>query len=78
MENFIGKKVLVTVAFAIGAVNAGSIPQEFMGVLEKSNGEFLEFSDVKTKKVGFTSSSYVDYGNSAIINKNYIVMMVEI
>jgi hypothetical protein len=77
MEKFIGKKVLITVAFGAGAVNAGSVPQKFICVLEKIDGEFLEFSNVQIEIKGFTSSSYSNYSNSAIINKQYLIMMVE-
>lgn len=78
MENFIGKKVTVTVAFAERLVNAGSVPKKFMGVLEKIDGDFLIFSNVKVERINFTTSAYVDFGNYVIINKQYVVLMVEI
>ncbi len=77
MEKFIGKKVLITVAFGAGLTSAGSVPQKFIGVLKKIDGDFLELSDVKIEKFTFTSSSYSNYSNSAIINKQYLIMMVE-
>ena len=77
LERFKGKKVLITVAFGAGLTSAGSIPQKFIGVLEKIDGEFLEFSNVQIETRVFTSSSYSNYSNSAIINKQYLIMMVE-
>lgn len=78
MEKFIGKKVAVTVAFGAAAAHAGSLSEKFIGVFEKDNGDFFEFSNVKVERSNFTSIDYVDYGNPAIINKKYIVIMVEI
>lgn len=77
MENLIGKEVLVTVAFAGGLAGAGSLPEKFVGVFEKIDGDFFVFSNIKVQRSGFTSINYVDYGNSAIINKQYIVVMVD-
>lgn len=77
MEKFIGKKVLITVAFGAAYVEGGSIPQKFIGILEKIDGEFLEFSNVQIEIKGFTSSSHHNYSNSAIINKQYLIMMAE-
>lgn len=36
MEKFIGKKVLITVAFGASSYHGGSAPHKFIGVLEKN------------------------------------------
>ena len=77
MEKFIGKKVLIKVAFGAGLTSAGSVPQNFIGVLEKIDSDFLELSDVKIESFGFTGTSVTNYSNSAIINKQYIIVIAE-
>ena len=77
LERFIGKKVSITLAFGATLASAGSVPQKFIGVLEKIDGEFLELSDVKIEKYGFTGSSYTNYSNYAIISKQYLIVMAE-
>ena len=77
-ERFLGKKVLITVAFGAGLTSAGSIPEKFIGVLEKAAGDFLEFSTVEIERRNFTSVSYAQYSNYATINKQYVIMMAEV
>ena len=77
-EKFKGKKVLITVAFSGRAGHdGGSWPHNFIGILENINSDFLELSDVKKEKYGISVSSYPNYSNSVIINKQYLIMMAE-
>ena len=76
-EKFKGKKVLITVAFSGASVNGGSMPHSFIGILDNINSDFLELSDVKKEKYGISVSSYPNYSNSVIINKQYLIMMAE-
>ena len=74
-EKFKGKKVLITVAFSESSY--GSLPHRFTGILENINSDFLELSDVKKEKISVSGSSYPNYSNSVIINKQYLIMMAE-
>lgn len=81
MEKFIGKKVLITVAFA-NLLPGGATPGEFIGILEKIDDEFLEFSNVQRRVppyAGLSSEVYKfkNYGNTAIINRQCLIMIVE-
>lgn len=71
MESFLGKKVVVIVAFSVGRPNSCG-PMKMLGVLEKIENEFCVFSNVKEE--GF---SWKDYSNNVIINKQYITMIAE-
>lgn len=77
-ERFIGKNVKITVAFGGIIHQGGSIPLNFIGTLERIENDFLEFSDVKKETFNFTSTSYNNYSNYAIVNKQYILMMAEL
>lgn len=77
LDKFIGKKVLITVAFGSGMIDAGSIPQRYTGILEKIDVNYFELSDLKVERRAFTSTSFENYSNYAIINKNYVIMMAE-
>lgn len=78
MESFVGKKVEVKVAFSTYTIDGGSAPKSFIGILEKVDGDFWSFSDVKSEKIVFTSRSFEDYSNNVTINKQYIIMIAEV
>ena len=78
MESFIGKKVEVRVAFSGYTLDGGSTPQNFVGFLERVDGEFLIFSNVKVEKIVFTTRSFEDYSNNVTINKQYVIMIAEV
>lgn len=78
LEMFVGKNVTVTVSFSSAYAQGGSVPRNFCGVLRKIENDFCLFSDLKMEKISFTTSSYVNYSNSVVINKQYIIMIAEV
>ncbi|MBR2588484.1 MAG: hypothetical protein IKD77_04680 [Bacilli bacterium] len=76
-EKFIEKKVAITVAFSGFYRDGGSVPKKYIGVLKKFEGNYLELSDVKVEHIGIHGSSFTDYSNYAILNKQYIIIIAE-
>lgn len=78
LEMFVGKNVTVTVSFSGAYADGGSVPKKFRGVLRKVENDFCLFSDIKMEEIVVTTRSYVNYSNSVVINKQYIIMIAEV
>ena len=78
MERFIGKRVNVVVAFSDYTLDGGAISKEFIGVLEKCDGDYIEISDVQKVHHGLGGTSYSKYSNYTVINKQYLTMVSEV
>lgn len=77
MERFVGKNVKVLVAFSDYTLDGGAISREYIGVLEKCDGDYIEISGVQKGSNILGSVSFKEYSNYAVINKKYLVMISE-
>jgi len=77
-NDFIGKKVKITVAFATGMINVGPAPQFFCGIVKNINDDTITLSDAsKIIFKGFSKEENLSV-NNVLINKNYIILIEEI
>lgn len=79
MEEFIGKKVVIKVAFAISSSQyyaSTSIPETCEGEVQKIQDDFI-FLLEKTKKGGLMSKTNSSIQRKAI-NKKYIISIAEV
>lgn len=72
---FIGKKVKVTVAFAISLTNAGASPDTFCGIVKNINNDSIVLSNVSKERAFGLKKEDI---NNILINKNYIILIEEI
>ncbi len=77
MERFIGKRVNVVVAFSDYTIDGGAVSKEFIGVLEKCDGDYIEISDVQKGSRVLGGTSFSKYSNYAVISKQYLTMVSE-
>ena len=76
-NDFLGKKVNVTVAFAAGFAQAGSVPHDFCGTIKSINDDSIVLSDASTIRAKGFSRTNTNI-NNILINKNYIILIEEI
>ena len=77
-NDFVGKKVKITVAFAACFVNAGPAPKDFEGIVKSINDDNIILSGVSTTiNKGFSKSETINV-NNMLINKKYIILIEEI
>lgn len=76
-NNFIGKKVKVTVAFATYYTSAGASPDTFCGILQNINDNNIILSNVTKEHMNGFKRETISL-NNILINKNYIILIEEL
>lgn len=77
-NDFVDKKVRVSIAFSSSYVNGGSVPNHYEGVIKTVNEDTIVLADVPRAILkGFAKSETVIVKNM-LINKKYIIYIEEI
>jgi len=74
LENYLGKNVEITVAFAFGYMNGGSVPRTYVGVLQSVDTEYCYLT---TSAISTSFGLGGQRAGRLLIKKEYILTCFE-